>query len=1689
MGLPLISFVFVWTLVLHLAGFRGVLSSYFDSRGGFNNSIASTQSFNVCTSHLLLLREENEKLMQELDLFKNKNTELQLYVNTLSGQCGSIRQCKAEDTLYADGDIWYPDPCTTCRCENDKINCYTSFHSPYCELQCNENTCLNGGMCMRSSDRHSVQCSCPDGFSGPLCEQSITSCTPIQIDDHCNHTQAVWYFDSYSNQWCFEVRTTFLTFEECSSSCLQGTCCYRMKIGEIPDMICQAETMKNCQMLCQDANIEVLGYYPGIKCPNEGCGMIASKVCHTGISLYSPGSTFSFGCETCQCFDEHISCSCLVMNVRKEIRELSYSERIQYQRAIAHLQVGGEKSVWTSLRNLYVTHIMHANSPEYFLFWNRNFLRTMERHLQEYNCSTTIPYFDFTLDAGDLSSSVVWRPDFFGSSRSNGSYCQKYFIPKSNMSWTPCIKRDVKAEVKAPTMIDVALALSKADFYEFTSAVQGISSYVHSFIGGDMETMNSPHDPVFYSLHAFIDSLFWKWEQRHSDKKLTKYKTEVLEANLIPFNTKQKYLVDSDTNLCVTYGPAEEIDRRRQEYQNNPIQNNNHVGCSVDQYSPYTESSCDTEVKSLVNTGQRIQSILYNQEEKFLKTLPRTCFSPQDMPKTYVNQIWNVQPDYFEPQTNFQIVLYDNYHLVIKYFGLDALTSSIDMKTELCDQFCFPADMFLPAEPDPMSENSPCSRNQVSIPICDEMTLLKCPYYTFAPCRISLCGNCSLTCHVNNQDIECKESQTDFCSPNPCKNGGTCKSSEWPSLPHLVSCECPPGFEGEYCEDKSTQRCSLPLNKGKDCGPPEKRWYFDIQNQECYSFVYHGCSGNANNFLSYYECRITCRIGACCWRTPKFPGRVPGYNIEGYDRYGFTGEGRSRSNEMRSLETGFGGEKRLYRFKKLDYQGYDKNGFNKDGIDRYGYNTEGYHYVTKFNLTGYNVLGDYDGIISFDKFGYDKDGYNRAGFNCYGYSRDGWNYYGLSSVWKFDCRAMNLKDCQNMEKDSSEVQVVAFTVGKKCEEVHCEEQCGCSFVQKSYSFRQKFPLGCGKCECTVSGYIHCPCTTISIRKEIRDMTPEEMKRYQNAIKVLAMQDTWRNLTNLYREFVPQSRGNVYFLPWHRFFLRYVEMKLQEIDCSVTIPYFDWTLDVGSLETSVVWQANYFGGSGEKSRNNCVRNHPFKNYHPLFWKNCLRRDFNSSVHFPNAVDLEKILRIETFEELSLQLDTISGLLHLFVGGHMASTESPYDPIFFSHYAFIDKIWYDWAAENPNNIQKFPTKYRYTPLLPFSITSDGVLRSDLQLCVSYKDITEGAPCIDGSKMDPSIFNSQRSLSNVVDVNGYDIDGYDAFGYDRMGWKKSGIFRDSFNRDGFDPDGYDRNGYDRFGFDRSRCNSKGICITGTSNNVNVQPITSAWEEFNQLGYRATGFDFHGYDVYGFDANGYDRNNCSYFSKGPFYPIFMKNARKEMKSLPKAELDKIKSNCPYMSELPEWWLNLYWLNRNSSGKLSYLSPSTENTYSPFANNKELWLAPTPEERFCFQLHHHSKCELNKPPVPCPFHTCSTQLCPTLPSAQCRNFGCGSCDTNFLNVVTQKPATCNKNDCISVDGNVKADGEVWEEELCYSCTCQAGLVSCSSVQCDTACDHPVPVPGSCCPICDGCMKMRYCMRMAILLLILRILV
>ncbi len=60
-------------------------------------------------------------------------------------------------------------------------------------------------------------------------------------------------------------------------------------------------------------------------------------------------------------------------------------------------------------------------------------------------------------------------------------------------------------------------------------------------------------------------------------------------------------------------------------------------------------------------------------------------------------------------------------------------------------------------------------------------------------------------------------------------------------------------------EDRNDPRkvCMLPMDSGR-CSDLLPRWYFDTKKAKCLQFVYSGCSGNANNFNSEYECNEHC---------------------------------------------------------------------------------------------------------------------------------------------------------------------------------------------------------------------------------------------------------------------------------------------------------------------------------------------------------------------------------------------------------------------------------------------------------------------------------------------------------------------------------------------------------------------------------------------------------------------------------------------------------------------------------------------------------------------------------------------------------------------------------------------------------------------------------------------------------------
>ncbi|CAN7976519.1 unnamed protein product, partial [Ixodes persulcatus] len=54
--------------------------------------------------------------------------------------------------------------------------------------------------------------------------------------------------------------------------------------------------------------------------------------------------------------------------------------------------------------------------------------------------------------------------------------------------------------------------------------------------------------------------------------------------------------------------------------------------------------------------------------------------------------------------------------------------------------------------------------------------------------------------------------------------------------------------------------CNLPADTGP-CRARMPRWYFNSETRECETFIYGGCRGNANNFLTRQLCLLTCALG------------------------------------------------------------------------------------------------------------------------------------------------------------------------------------------------------------------------------------------------------------------------------------------------------------------------------------------------------------------------------------------------------------------------------------------------------------------------------------------------------------------------------------------------------------------------------------------------------------------------------------------------------------------------------------------------------------------------------------------------------------------------------------------------------------------------------------------------------------
>jgi len=233
------------------------------------------------------------------------------------------------------------------------------------------------------------------------------------------------------------------------------------------------------------------------------------------------------------------------------------------------------------------------------------------------------------------------------------------------------------------------------------------------------------------------------------------------------------------------------------------------------------------------------------------------------------------------------------------------------------------------------------------------------------------------------------------------------------------------------------------------------------------------------------------------------------------------------------------------------------------------------------------------------------------------------------------------------------------------------------------------------------------CTNTLVHKEFRDLTDAERTAFMNVLTKLYATSEWTKLTQIHEQYKAMSHNEPAFLPWHRGFMIYFQNLVHTVDASVTVPYFDFSIDSQAPWKSVIW--DFFGSSKE---NGCVPDGPFAGPNKVQYPtpHCLIRGFNPSGAGMSTLTTTEALGqltrnskdYTTFEE-GLQYG-YHAVLHNTVGGvsgDMAQMYSPNDPIFFMHHMFVDKLWHDWTQSHAQATY-LPTNERNQKMMPLGLT---------------------------------------------------------------------------------------------------------------------------------------------------------------------------------------------------------------------------------------------------------------------------------------------------------------------------------------------------------------------------------------------------
>jgi len=176
-----------------------------------------------------------------------------------------------------------------------------------------------------------------------------------------------------------------------------------------------------------------------------------------------------------------------------------------------------------------------------------------------------------------------------------------------------------------------------------------------------------------------------------------------------------------------------------------------------------------------------------------------------------------------------------------------------------------------------------------------------------------------------------------------------------------------------------------------------------------------------------------------------------------------------------------------------------------------------------------------------------------------------------------------------------------------------------------------------------------------------------------------------------------------FLPWHRAYLYNFEMSMRDRVAGVTLSWWDWTLRPPRQNgIPQIFSVAEIGGQVNALAGFQI-NLPSTNP-PIVRPT--GRDPGNPAELPTQADIDDALSRTDWGDFTDALENIHDAVHGWVSGDMGVVgTAAFDPIFWSHHAMIDRIWWQWQQRNGNG--NIPSSMFDAVLAPFNFTVRDVL----------------------------------------------------------------------------------------------------------------------------------------------------------------------------------------------------------------------------------------------------------------------------------------------------------------------------------------------------------------------------------------------